>query len=215
MSVIHKKKESNSNNSTCSCHSKILNLTWNISILIKCMIVFVSSPHLRSKGQWLCTFSTGPGTCQEWRGSASARWHQPFPEAPGTSPSPCLHDRTDLRQHISDKPREATTPHLEHTHTHTDNSCWNCGMRVSFFLIYGVWHQALFSIMLKWLFSPADLCSVSSRSLWKACLAELIRPLRLSRLVQMTCRAQRCWDSQSRSRLRWPPVSSCGNRGQT
>lgn len=77
--------------------------------------VQVLRPHLHSKVRWLWPFSTGPGTCQEMRGSASARWHQQSPGGPETVPSPCLRDQTDLRQHTSDKPPEATTLNLEDT----------------------------------------------------------------------------------------------------
>lgn len=108
----------------------VLKGTIEIHVCLQCE---VCCPHLHSKVLLLCTFSTGPGTCQEPQGSASAHWHQPFPEGLETAPSPCLHDQTDLLQHTSDKPREATILHLEDTQTTVLNSTWHACDYFSFY----------------------------------------------------------------------------------
>lgn len=73
----------------------------------------VSHPHRRVR--WLCTSSTGPGTCQGKGGCASARWHQPSPGGLMSAPSPCSHDQTGPLQHTSDIPQGATTLLLRET----------------------------------------------------------------------------------------------------
>lgn len=74
----------------------------------------------------------------------------------------------------------------------------------------GCWHSLIFScvfclLQLVW---TANLCSVSSRSLWKVCLVELIHPHRSSHRAQKTCKVHWCWGSQSHSRLQWLLVNS-------
>ncbi len=79
--------------------------------------LFVS--HLRRRVRWQCTFSTGPGTCQERPDCASAHSRLRSPAGPENAPSPCSHAQTDPRQRTSDTHLGATTLYLQRAKTGT------------------------------------------------------------------------------------------------
>ncbi len=99
-------------------HSLLFKLTqlWWLLLLIKSPL-FVS--HLRRRVRWQCTFSTGPGTCQERPDCASAHSRLRSPAGPENAPSPCSHAQTDPRQRTSDTHLGATTLYLQRAKTGT------------------------------------------------------------------------------------------------